>query len=117
LEKWTPYIERALTGDSEVQAKIGKTWLIWDGWEHPLDIRLEEVSLLTPDGETFSTFPQISLGLDLLALPFGRVLPTSLLVSKPIISLKQHADKSFGFHRPVKPEGDIDSSQDTLAAL
>lgn len=118
LDKVTPYIERALTGESEVRAKIGETLLIWDGWQQPIDIRLRDVSLLTKEGRVFSSFPEISLGLDVLALPFGQVLPTSLSVQRPIISIKQNADKSLGFGDQVADGKEpINSSGDTLAAL
>lgn len=116
LERFTPYIESALTGNSDVKAKIGESWLIWDGWQHPLDIRLVNVSLLTKEGVVFSSFPQISLGVDVLSLPFGQVLPTSLSVEKPIISIHQNEDKSLGL-RKAGAQDDIQSSTDTISAL
>lgn len=116
LDDLTPYIERALVGESDIRADIGQTWLIWDGWQHPIDIRLKNVSLLTKDGVVFSSFPEISLGLDVLALPFGQVLPTSLSVNKPIVSIKQNPDKSldFGVHASTQH---VDSGTDTLSSL
>jgi len=116
LERFTPYIERSLAGESKVQVKINQTWLIWDGWQHPLDIRLKEVSLLTKEGRVFSTFPEISLGLDVLALPFGQVLPTSLAVTKPIISIRQNADKTLDFGGGDGKE-EVNTTADTLAVL
>jgi len=116
LQHFTPYLERSLTGESSVHAKIGETWLIWDGWKHPIDIRLVDVSLLTKDNVTFSKFPQISLGIDVLALMFGEILPTSISVNRPVVSIKQNADKTLGFRLAPK-EGEIGNTTDTLAAL
>ncbi len=121
LEKFTPYIEQALVGESGVHAKIGQTWLLWGGWQHPVDIHLKDVALFTKEGMKFSAFPDISLGVDVLALPFGQVLPTSLSVTKPIISIKQNPDKSltFGGDAPVSspPDENIASTGETLQAL
>jgi hypothetical protein len=116
LEKLTPYLEKSLGGESNVHVRIGRSWLIWDGWKHPLDIRLEEVALLTNEGETFSTFPEISLGLDILSLVVGQILPTSLSVTKPVISIKQNPDKSLGLNPKVEDD-EIASTTDTVAAL
>lgn len=120
LDNFTPYIERSLSGESNVQVDIGHTWILWDGWKHPIDIRLKGVSLLTREGVVFSTFPEISLGLDVLALPFGQVLPTSISVSKPIVSIRQRADKSldFGAAQSASPtEQNVDNNSETIALL
>lgn len=121
LERFVPYIERSLVGESGVQAKIGQAWLLWGGWQHPLDIHLKDVALYTKEGMKFSAFPDISLGVDVLALPFGQVLPTSLSVTKPIISLRQNADKTLSFGTDEKPNApkseDIASTAETLQAL
>jgi len=116
LERFTPYIERSLSGESGIKVDIGETWLLWGGWKHPIDLRLSNIELYTKEGVLFSTFPQISLGLDVLALPFGQVLPTSLSVERPVISIKQNEDKSIGL--AAKPEGsEISSTTDTISAL
>lgn len=120
LKNLTPYIEKALVGESGVRAEISQTWLIWGGWQHPLDLHLKDVSLFTREGKKFSSFPDISLGVDVLALPFGQLLPTSLSVSKPIINIRQQEDKSLGFGMDVvngEPNDNINSTGDTLSAL
>ena len=121
LEKFTPYIEQALVGESDVRAKIGQTWLVWGGWQHPVDIHLKDVALYTKEGMKFSAFPDVSLGVDVLALPFGELLPTSLSVTKPIISIKQNPDKSLSFGGDASvssvPDENIVSTGETLQAL
>lgn len=98
LTTLTPFIEGALSAsDGSYAVSIGETWLIWDGWRHPIDIRVRDVRVLTREGRTFSKFPEISLGIDLLSLPLGQVLPTSLTIKKPVISLLQGPDRSISF--------------------
>lgn len=118
LANFTPYIERALVGESGVHVTIEQTWLVWDGWEHPIDLHLKNVSVFTPEGAQFSEFPDISLGIDVLALPFGQILPTSLSVTKPVITLRQNADKSLGFTKPAEGAPvEVHSNADALTAL
>src|SRR5688500_10464498 len=62
LDKLSPYIEAALEEDGQkYNVTIDQTWLIWDGWKRPIDIRLRNVSVTTGEGVVFSTFPEISL--------------------------------------------------------
>ncbi len=94
----TPYIEDALSStDGSYNVKIDETRLIWDGWKHPVDIRLSNVSVVTKEGKIFTVFPEIALGVDILYLPLGQVIPTSLTVSAPVMNLVQNDDRSFGF--------------------
>jgi len=98
LDKITPYIESALNPtDGSYRVKIGQTWLIWDGWDHPIDIRLRHVAVLTKEGQTFSSFPEIAVGVHLPSLAYGKILPTSLAITHPIISLFQNEDHSINF--------------------
>ncbi len=98
LDAVTPYIESALSDtDGNFNVKIGETRLIWDGWRHPVDIRLKDVSVLTGEGKTFTVFPEIELGIDVLYLPLGRIMPTSLVITSPTMNIVQNDDHSFGF--------------------
>ncbi|NBX03203.1 MAG: DUF3971 domain-containing protein [Alphaproteobacteria bacterium] len=105
LSALTPFIEDAFrTADNNYSVEIGETVLLWDGWRHPIDIRLHDVSVVTKEGAVFSKFPEIALGVHVPSLLLGQVLPTSLTISKPIISLFQNDDRSvnFGFAHEVK---------------
>ena len=116
LSALTPYIENALKpADQSFSVKIGETWLIWDGWRHPIDIRLKEVAVITGDGQLFSQFPKISLGVDLLSLPLGKVVPTSFTISEPSISLIQHDDHSLSIG--FKKEDTAETAPIPFAAL
>lgn len=98
LDKITPYIESALSAtDGSYKVKIAQTWLLWDGWDHPIDIRLRNVSVLTRDEQVFSSFPEIAVGVHIPSLAYGKILPTSLAINHPIISLFQNEDRSINF--------------------
>ncbi len=102
LATLTPAIESALSAsDGSFRVAIGETWLLWDGWKHPVDIRLKQVDVLTGEGQVFSSFPEVAIGLHIPSLLLGRILPTSLALDKPVVSLLQHADRSvsFGFRQ------------------
>ncbi len=96
LDALSPYIAASFqTPHQEFSVTVGETWLIWDGWKHPIDIRLKNITVLTKDGQIFSEFPQISVGIDILSLMVGRILPTSLSISHPSIRLFQNEDRSI----------------------
>lgn len=114
LNDVSPYVERALSQEGVYRVRIDQTWLVWDGWRHPIDIRLRNVSITTAANEEFSTFPEISLGIDLLALITGNILPTSLTVNKPVISLLQNPDKSISFG--FKPQAVADALPEAYAS-
>lgn len=100
LDALTPFIEGALSSpEGSYTIDIGDTLLLWDGWERPIDVRLRNVSVLTRQGQKFSRFPEISLGLDLLELLRGALLPSSIKIVHPVINLFQKNDRSihFGF--------------------
>jgi hypothetical protein len=98
LDRLTPVIESALNAtDGSYTVDIGETWLLWDGWAHPIDIRLRHVKVLSREKQVFSTFPEISLDIDILSLPLGRILPTSITIDNPVISLYQNEDRSISF--------------------
>lgn len=110
----TPYIESALSGTKGgYDVKIANTVLIWDGWRHPIDIRLKDIKILTKEGEVFTTLPEIALGVDLFYLPFGKVMPTSLTISAPLINIVRNNDKSFslGVEQNAKAEAEIQEEQ------
>ncbi len=98
LSTLTPVIASAFSAnDGNYKVAIGETWLLWDGWQHPIDIRLKQVDVLTPDGQVFSSFPEVAVGLHIPSLLMGKILPTSLTIDKPVVSLFQHEDRSVSF--------------------
>jgi len=102
LNAISPYIAATLEpADQSYVVNVGETWLVWDGWKHPIDIRLRKVAVMEHDRQHFSTFPEISMGLDIFSLVQGKILPTSLTITHPMLSLYQNDDRSinFGFHK------------------
>jgi hypothetical protein len=98
LEGLKHHIEAALEpSDQSYALLIDEAWLVWDGWKHPIDIRLRNVTVMNKARQRFSTFPEISLGLDLLSLLQGKVLPTSMKISQPKLHLFQNEDRSINF--------------------
>lgn len=94
----TPHIEAAFAApDGSYTVDIGDTWLAWGSFRHPIDVRLRDVQVLTRDKAVFSSFPEISIGIVMLALPLGQVLPTTITIDKPAINLTQNEDKSISF--------------------
>lgn len=98
LEKLSPYIEKSLTPpDGRFTVHIGRTLLLWDGWKHPIDIRLGDVVVKTREGRTFSSFPEVKIGLDIPSLILGKVMLRSLVVDKPVIRLFQDENFAVSF--------------------
>jgi hypothetical protein len=94
----TPYIESSLAPEgSGLSLSIEQALLIWGGWRHPVDVRLSNVTVKTKEGTTFSTFPQISVGLDVFSLLRGKILPRTLTVDKPVVSLYQDEQYHISF--------------------
>ena len=98
VNEFSPYIEGAFhTESGHYSLQIGETWLVWDGWKHPIDVRLRDIKILTRERQTFARLPEISVGLDLLSLPLGQVLPRSVTITHPSIHLFQTEDRSINF--------------------
>jgi len=114
LDNLAPYIESAFQSqDAEFSVKIGHIVLRWAGWKRPVDIRMQNVAVLTREGMVFSTFPEIAVDVDVFSLALGRVRPTSLTIEQPIISLLQNEDRSVSFG--VKSRADTQPADSTAA--
>lgn len=102
LERAIPYIEKSLNASGKYQVKVREGVLTWDGWQHPLDIRLKKVDIFTAEGIPFASFPEVSLGISLRSLAVGRVEPTSISVRHSAIVLNQSEDGKITFGFPHK---------------
>lgn len=88
-----PYIEKAMTpAGGAFTVTVQGVSLVWDGWRHPVDIRVTGVSLLTGAGSVFATFPEVSLGVHVPPLLTGQVMIKSLMVRGAGLQLQQAAD-------------------------
>lgn len=108
LEALSPYIEMAFEPpDHSYSVHVGETWMVWDGWKHPIDMRLRDVKVTTNERHTYSHFSEISLGLDLAGLLTGHIWPTSLTINHPVIGLFENDDRSVSFGlEPEVPAAD-----------
>lgn len=100
LTRFNSYIENALTPESKAYTvSIRETQLLWDGWKHPIDIRVKGVRLLLPNGSEFAAFPEISVAFDIPHLLVGSIEPSSLVVYGANVQLLQREDGelTFGF--------------------
>jgi len=107
LDELTPYLQATFEpADNSYSVGIGQTWLIWDGWKHPIDIQLRDVDVKLKGGTHFTSFPEMSIGLDALSLLFGQFLPTSLTLTHPVMNLVQNEDHSIslGFRDEAQAE-------------
>lgn len=120
LERALPYIENALTPpESPYRVRVAQAMLLWDGWQHPLDIRLKQVELRTAQGDMrVAVLPDVSLGVDLLALLTGRVRPTSFIVRKAALRFVRGDDGgiSFGVAPPEAQEESAPGAEVPLLA-
>ncbi len=118
LDVLSPYIELMFEPpDHKYSVSVGSTWLIWDGWKHPIDIRIRNIKIFTNQRHTYSRLPEISLGIDLFGLVRGQMLPTSLTITHPVISLYQNEDHSISYGlEPEESSADANADKPADAA-
>ena len=95
----SPLVERALdSADDAYTIRVEDTVLTWAGWQRAVDIRVNNVTIEGQDGSIEATMPELSLGLSLRALARGSVMPTSLDIFAPRVSvIRSHEGKvAFG---------------------
>lgn len=96
--------------------KITDVLLVWDGWQHPIDVRLKDIKFYTKQGLLFASFPNISIGVDIPSLFLGRLLPSSVTLQKPVINLylREDGDISFDFGQEILAYGPYQPAQKQL---
>lgn len=108
LTQYAPFFEEQFAAAQDrFHMKVENILLIWDGWQHPVDIRLKNVKLYTKQNLLFANFPDISVGIDLTALVQGKVMPNSIALYRPVINLYRRNDGEitldFGENAPQGP--------------
>ncbi len=122
LKTSLPYIEKQIAStQNHFNVTVGDGVLLWDGWQHPFDIRLKDVRIATREGVSFATFPELSVGADIIALLTGRFMPNSVRIANPSMVLERQVDGSltFGFGQEYKaqistPEHPFTSPDNTI---
>ena len=100
----TPYIETALAPPgSGYKISISSSELAWDGWKHPISVRIKNVDVMNEKGAVVATFPEVGVGLRFFHLLIGKISLKSLELLHPSIVLEQKEDGtiSFGFSATV----------------
>ena len=115
LRRALPYIEAALAPEgSDYTVKIRQGMLLWNGWRHPLDIRLHALEVHEKDGTLLAFFPDVSLGLDVFALPLGRIQPTALVLHRPVMRVVK--TETAGFRFAFQPPEQAAPAEESAAA-
>jgi hypothetical protein len=90
LDMFTPYIESALAPPGGgYKVKIGNSLLIWDGWQHPVGIRLRNVDLSDGKGAAIAHFPEVGVRMYFFELLIGKVDLKSIELLNPTAQLVQ----------------------------
>jgi uncharacterized protein YhdP len=101
LNALTPYIESALASSgSDYKIRIESSLLIWDGWTHPVGIRVRNVDLLDNHGASIAHFPEVGVRMYFFELLMGKIDLKSIELLSPVIKLVQDSKgnlTSFGF--------------------
>ena len=114
-----PYIIQALAPEGAgYRLTMGKATLTWDGWKQPLALRVDAVRAQTLSGREFAHFPQATLGVSIVHLLVGQVVPKSLQIDSPVMSLLQTQDGRVHFGTPLPEEGAAEvEEENTVDAL
>lgn len=106
LDRFKPTIESLLSDEAgKWRVEVEHTLLLWDGWRHPLDVRLKNVRVLLPEQE-LARLETVSVDLDLLALLGGHLRLNKVAVRDPVIQLfrDEEGNLRFGLEHGEKPE-------------
>jgi hypothetical protein len=86
LDRLAPYVEEALSRTTDgLQIAVSGVRFAIDRDNHRLDLKLEDVRLSRPEGEPVAAFSQMSADFSLSALLGGNLVPTRLIVERPVL--------------------------------
>jgi hypothetical protein len=92
----TEYLEDAVnSGHADFRLKLGDTILTWAGWQRALDIRVLDIKVMSKDGPTVGSLPEISFSLSGDALIRGKVAPRSIEFYGPRVAVRRARDGSI----------------------
>src|SRR5579863_5304794 len=86
LDRLTPYVAAALDRTfPDLDFRLADVGFGFDRTRRELDLWAEGVRVMRRDGEPLADFPKVSASLSLAALLRGRLLPTHLVVERPVL--------------------------------
>ena len=82
----SPYLEEAFASEElSYRLEFNDTLLTWAGWNRTLDILITDAHVVSSDGKTLATVPELSLELSALALLKGHIKPTNVEFLNPSV--------------------------------
>ena len=119
LDFATAYVERAASlEDSGIEVKIQDMALVWAGWDHAFDIRVNNATILGSGGKILATLPEVSVGFSVTALFDGLLAPKRLEVEGLNATVERGTDGEFvlGFFSDAETAADAEFAQ-TLSLI
>ncbi|MBM3561443.1 MAG: hypothetical protein FJX53_16535, partial [Alphaproteobacteria bacterium] len=117
LDFLTPYIEDEMTPViAPVRVELGRTVLLWAGFDRALDVRVLDLRLVGAGDRIFASVPEASVRFSLRALLAGVIAPTSIELLGPRLKLVRRDDGSvdLGIDQGVADEA---GEAETAAAV
>ena len=114
LDFATAYVERAASlEDSGIEVKVQDVALVWAGWDHAFDVRVNNATILGSGGKILATLPEVSVGFSVTALFDGLLAPKRLEVEGLNATLERGTDGEFvlGFFSDAEPTADVEFAQ------
>ena len=94
----TPYIESALSDPSDGRrVAIGASSLIWDPTDRAIEVRADRVSVFDAGGQAVMVVPEMTLRFHLPALLRGVVVPRTITLVRPSVTVIRAADGGWAF--------------------
>jgi hypothetical protein len=92
----TPYIEQAVSFEKfDIVVKIEEIALVWLGWDHAFDIRVNNTTVMGSGGKILATLPEVSVGISISALFRGLISPNRLEVQGLRATVERSRDGRF----------------------
>jgi hypothetical protein len=108
----TPELEAAFTSpDSPIQIDVGRTELIWGGWDRTVDLRARDWKLIGPEGQTVAQLPEVGITLSLRALAQGVIAPTRVEVSGARMTFERDRQGRFSMARASFPAAQAEEAE------
>ena len=86
LDRLIPYVQQALNRSTDgLRFSLSGVKFAIDRDNHRLDLQLEGVRLSRPEGEPVAAFSEMSASFSLSALLRGNLVPTRLIVERPVL--------------------------------
>ena len=98
LDRLVPYVEAgfARTGLG-LDVSMSGVRVGIDRGTHQLDLRLRDVALALPNGDSLATLPEVAASFGLGSLIRGRLAPTRLVVERPVLQLRRDTTGMVSF--------------------